>query len=108
VYLCFSVITRCGAQALTKMSDVAAREEAERAVKKRTMGNMRLISELYKQDMVKDWIMTACMEDLLLMTGHGAAAAAGGKGATRVPPEDNIEVRSQPAFGNTCGCRCGR
>jgi translation initiation factor 4G len=99
------LFTRCS-QALTKMSDTAAREEAERAVKKRTMGNMRLISELYKQDMVKDWIMTACMEDLLLMTGH--AAAAGGKGAMRVPPEDNIEVRSQPAFDSTCCCRCRR
>jgi hypothetical protein len=31
--------------------------------------------------MVKDWIMTACMEDLL-------SAPKG-----RVPPEDNIEVR---------------
>jgi hypothetical protein len=32
--------------------------------------------------MVKDWIMTACMEDLL--------SAPKGK----VPPEDNIEVRA--------------
>ncbi len=67
-------------QALSKLADPAAHEEAERTVKKRTLGNMRLISELYKLDMVKDWIMTACLEDLLTAT----------KG--KVPPEHNIEV----------------
>lgn len=62
------------------MSDPAAREEAERGVKKRVMGTMRLISELYKLDMVKDWIITMCMEDLLNAPKN------------RLPPEDNIEV----------------
>lgn len=77
------------------MTEPAAREEAERTVKKRTMGNMRLISELYKKDMVKDWIMITCMEDLL--------SAPKGK----APPEDNIEVRSRwLCVGDVCGACC--
>ena len=45
------------------MSETAERDEAERAVKKRVMGTMRLISELYKKDMVR-----SCMG----FEGHGA------------------------------------
>jgi len=67
-------------QEQSKQPDAESREEVERAVKKRVMGNMRLISELYKLDMVKDWIMTYCIEELL--------SAPKGK----LPPEDNIEV----------------
>ncbi|KAF5826410.1 armadillo-type protein, partial [Dunaliella salina] len=67
-------------QQLSKQPDPESREEMERAVKKRVMGNMRLISELYKLDMVKDWIMTYCIEELL--------SAPKGK----LPPEDNIEA----------------
>ena len=63
------------------LTDEHQRAVAERAVKKRTLGNMRLISELYKQDMVKDWIMCTCIEELLEKE----------KGKT-LPPEDNIEV----------------
>jgi len=86
------------AQELTKQPDAESREEVERAVKKRVMGNMRLISELYKLDMVKDWIMTYCIEELL--------AAPKGK----LPPEDNIEVRVCllvcVCVGRVCMCVC--
>lgn len=41
-------------QDLSKIPEAAAREEAERAVKKRVMGNMRLIAELYK------WVLWGC------------------------------------------------
>jgi translation initiation factor 4G len=47
------------------VSEPSEREDAERFVKKRVMGTMRLISELYKKDMVRDWIITTCMESLL-------------------------------------------
>ena len=47
------------------VSEPSEREDAERSVKKRVMGTMRLISELYKKDMVRDWIITTCMESLL-------------------------------------------
>ncbi len=70
-------------QDLSSIAEPAEREEAERAVKKRVLGNMRLISELYKQDMVKDWIMVTCIDELL--------TARPVKGA-KMPPEDNIEV----------------
>ncbi len=51
--------------ALQSGGDAAEREEHERGVKKRVMGTMRLISELYKKDMVRDWIITTCLESLL-------------------------------------------
>ncbi len=67
----------------------AEKEEAERAVKKRVMGTMRLISELYKKDMVRDWIVTTCLESLL---AKGKTAAV----------EDSIEVRGARAGTHTC------
>ncbi|KAG2453432.1 hypothetical protein HYH02_001655 [Chlamydomonas schloesseri] len=70
-------------EALASISDATERDEAERNVKKRVLGNMRLMSELYKQEMVKDWIMVTCIDELLL-----ARATKGAK----VPPEDNIEA----------------
>lgn len=62
-------------------------------MKKRVLGNMRLMSELYKQDMVKDWIMVTCIDELL--------TARPVKGA-KMPPEDNIEVGDA---GWGWGCR---
>ena len=82
---------------MAKQPDPESREEIERAVKKRVMGNMRLISELYKLDMVKDWIMTTCIEDLL--------AAPKGK----LPPDDNIEVCVRVClcvYVCVCVCAC--
>ncbi|EFJ50942.1 eukaryotic translation initiation factor 4 [Volvox carteri f. nagariensis] len=68
---------------LSNISDPTEREEAERRVKKRVLGNMRLISELYKQDMVKDWIMVTCIVELLSARATKSAKTA---------PEDNIEA----------------
>eukprot|EP00798_Chlamydomonas_sp_ICE-L_P015224 gene15224-21304_t len=68
-------------EVLLTISEEDVRSKAERAVKKRTLGNMRLISELYKMDMVKDWIMGTCVESLLEKE----------KGKT-LPTEDNIEA----------------
>ncbi|KXZ53095.1 hypothetical protein GPECTOR_8g86 [Gonium pectorale] len=68
---------------LASISEPAEREEAEKRVKKRVMGNMRLMSELYKQDMVKDWIMVTCIDELLTTRATKTA---------KVPPEDNIEA----------------
>lgn len=78
-------------QKATSISDPAEREDAERAVKKRVMGNMRLISELYKQDMVKDWILITCIDELLM---------ARTKKGDKAPPEANIEVSvwAQPSW----------
>lgn len=53
------------------------REAAERRVKQRMLGTVRLISELYKQAVVKEKIMLVCIRELLSKT---------------VPPEDNIEA----------------
>eukprot|EP00197_Chlamydomonas_leiostraca_P005573 CAMPEP_0202868122 /NCGR_PEP_ID=MMETSP1391-20130828/10244_1 /ASSEMBLY_ACC=CAM_ASM_000867 /TAXON_ID=1034604 /ORGANISM="Chlamydomonas leiostraca, Strain SAG 11-49" /LENGTH=750 /DNA_ID=CAMNT_0049548243 /DNA_START=115 /DNA_END=2367 /DNA_ORIENTATION=+ len=81
-------------EALAKLTDPAAREEADRGVKKRVMGNMRLISELYKLDMVKDWIITACLEELLVAP----------KG--RTPPEDSVEAACEMI--STAGARLAK
>ncbi|GLC43129.1 Eukaryotic translation initiation factor 4 gamma 1 [Pleodorina starrii] len=72
-----------GREELASITDPAEREDAERRVKKRVLGNMRLISELYKQDMVKDWIMVTCIDELLSARPTKAA---------KTPPEDNIEA----------------
>lgn len=43
----------------------AEREEAEKHAKQRLLGNIRLISELFKKDMVNDRIMLLILSDLL-------------------------------------------
>lgn len=79
-------------EARVQMNNIVSppeREEMERVVKKRVMGTIRLISELYKKDMVKDWIITTCLESML-----AAKQVAGDKGQKGPPsvPEDNIEA----------------
>jgi translation initiation factor 4G len=66
------------AQAL-KTTPEEEREAAERKVKLRTLGNIRLIAELYKQDVVSEKILHACIQDML---GDGKSE----------PIEDNVEV----------------
>ena len=56
------------------------REAAERKVKLRTLGNIRLIAELYKQDVVREKILHACIEEML---GDGKSE----------PFEEDVEVR---------------
>ena len=60
-------------------------------MKKRVLGNMRLMSELYKQDMVKDWIMVTCIDELLTTRATKTS---------KTPPEDNIEVRRREGCGS--------
>ena len=67
-------------QALKSVPD-EERERAERAVKQRTLGNIRLIAELYKQDVVPEKILHACIQEML---GDGKSE----------PIEDNVEVDS--------------
>ena len=72
------VDTQCTAQALKSVPD-DERERAERKVKLRTLGNIRLIAELYKQDVVPEKILHACIQEML---GDGKSE----------PIEDNVEA----------------
>jgi hypothetical protein len=51
----------------------------ERKVKQRTLGNIRLISHLYKSEVVNEKILHYCIQDML---GDGKSD----------PVEDNVEV----------------
>lgn len=55
------------------------REDLERKAKQRLLGNVRLISELFKKDMVNDLIMSIILKDLL-----GSPDSD--------PPEDSVEA----------------
>lgn len=55
-------------------------EAAQRRVKQRTLGNIRLIAQLFNQGVVSEKIVQACIADLL-----GSPKSA--------PVEDNAEVR---------------
>jgi hypothetical protein len=57
-----------------------AREGAERKVKQRTLGNIRLIAQLYKQDVVSEKILHACIQEML---GDGKSE----------PFEEDVEAR---------------
>lgn len=70
-------------QALKSIPD-DERDRAERKVKLRTLGNIRLIAELYKQDVVPEKILHACIQEML---GDGKSE----------PIEDNVEVSPAPA-----------
>jgi len=71
------------AQAL-KDSPEEEREGLARAAKMRTMGNIRLIAELFKQDVVNEKILAVCIQEML----------GDGKGE---PHEDDVEVPPPPA-----------
>ena len=66
--------------ALETITDVYEREAAERKVKLRTMGNIRLIGELYKSKMIGERILQSCISELL------------GKQTKTDPPEENVEA----------------
>lgn len=55
-------------------------EAAERKIKLRTVGTIRLIAELYKKSVVKEPVVHACIQELL------------GQAAGPTPSEDNVEV----------------
>ena len=64
---------------LSTITDPAERAAATKRVKLRTMGNIRLIGELFKKKMIAEKILHACVTDLL-----------GAPGST--PPDENIEA----------------
>ena len=64
---------------LDGISDAPQREAAERKVKLRTQGNIRLIGELYKAKMIVERILHSCIGELL------------GKPKSE-PPEENVEA----------------
>ena len=67
------------------------REAAARALKLRLLGNIRLISELFKQKALSDKIVHACVQTLM---GDGKS----------IPNDDNVEVgsRSAPQLLESC------
>ncbi|KAG1679450.1 hypothetical protein FOA52_007742 [Chlamydomonas sp. UWO 241] len=84
-------------EVMHNMTEADERELAERAVKKRTMGTMRLISELYKKDMVRDWIITACMEALLAKGRNGRVSEDSVEAACEVLSTAGIKLSVSPS-----------
>jgi len=70
-------------EALRTIREPDEREAAERRVKQRTLGNVRLIAELYRKDVVTEKIVHLCVRDLLEPVGTGKDA---------LPHEDSIEA----------------
>ena len=64
---------------LESIADPAEKAAAAKRVKVRTMGNIKLIGELYKKRMIAEKILHACVTDLL-----GAPSVE--------PPEENVEA----------------
>ena len=64
---------------LESIADPAERAAAAKRVKVRTMGNIKLIGELYKKRMIAEKILHACVTDLL-----GSPSVE--------PPEENVEA----------------
>ena len=71
----------CPLQELSNLSGPEL-DAAERRVKQRTLGNIRLIAELFNKEVVRETIVHACIGELL------------GDSARVEPVEDNIEVRA--------------
>lgn len=68
-------------QKVDTLTNPVDKEAAEKSVKNRTLGNVRLIAELYKKGLVMEKIMHNCIKDLL-STGK----------EDEIPHEDNLEV----------------
>lgn len=65
---------------MTKPEQAAERAEKERRVKLRTLGNIKLIGELFKQKMLPEKIVHACIQELL------------GSDPRVIPAEENVEA----------------
>lgn len=52
-------------QELASISDSDERAAAEKRVKSRTLGTVRLIAELYRKEVVKEAIIIVCLRELL-------------------------------------------
>eukprot|EP00271_Cylindrocystis_brebissonii_P006178 TRINITY_DN1880_c0_g4_i2.p1 TRINITY_DN1880_c0_g4~~TRINITY_DN1880_c0_g4_i2.p1 ORF type:complete len:758 (+),score=154.03 TRINITY_DN1880_c0_g4_i2:255-2528(+) len=66
-------------RSMTAPEQLPARNEKEKMLKLRTLGNIRLIGELYKQKLVNEKIVHACVAHLV-----------GDK--TKIPEEENVEA----------------
>lgn len=65
---------------LTKPEQALERDEKEKRVKLRTLGNIKLIGELFKQKMLPEKIVHACIQELL------------GQDPKAIPAEENVEA----------------
>jgi translation initiation factor 4G len=102
-------------EALGKVHDEHERAVAERAVKSRTLGTVRLIAELYRKEVVKEAIVLVCVRELLDAPNPqlaeqekrqqqqqqqqagaggrpGSAKGGGASSGPLPPPDDNIEA----------------
>uniref|UniRef100_A0A383WGA1 MI domain-containing protein n=1 Tax=Tetradesmus obliquus TaxID=3088 RepID=A0A383WGA1_TETOB len=65
---------------LASISNADERAAAEKRVKSRTLGTVRLIAELYRKEVVREAIIIVCLRELLEARDNGT-----------IPPEENIE-----------------
>jgi hypothetical protein len=69
------------------ITEPAEREAAEKRVRMRTLGTVRLIAELYRKDVVKEMITLVCIRELLQgkgpKVGGGQPQAVGGSQRVR-------------------------
>ncbi|CAK9199011.1 unnamed protein product, partial [Sphagnum troendelagicum] len=68
---------------MTKPEQVRDRADKEKLVKLRTLGNIKLIGELFKQKMLPEKIVHACIQELL------------GSDTKSAPAEENVEALCQ-------------
>ncbi|CAK9199009.1 unnamed protein product [Sphagnum troendelagicum] len=68
---------------MTKQEQVRDRVDKEKFVKLRTLGKIKLIGELFKQKMLPEKIVHACIQELL------------GSDTKSAPAEENVEVQCQ-------------
>ncbi|CAM9898520.1 unnamed protein product, partial [Heterosigma akashiwo] len=72
-----------------KIAKKADFEEKRMITKKRMLGNIRFIGELYKKDMLKENIMHECLLSLLKIRQD---EAAGKKGKLVIPDDEDLEA----------------
>jgi hypothetical protein len=106
---------------LPNISDPDERAAAEKRVKMRTMGTVRLISELFRKEVVKENITLVCIRELLtsdspkslppevhgLGQGEGAQRSAWAMLAQWVGPGGGIRPARRSFFGRCVAARAG-
>jgi hypothetical protein len=64
-------------QELENVVEAGERAAAEKRVKSRTLGTVRLIAELYRKEVVSENIITVCIRELLEVGGRGVCLGGG-------------------------------